>query len=389
MREVTVVGGGIAGLVAAIVCAEGGAPVRLLEAHAELGGRARSDAGPFITNLGPHALYANGTLWPFLRERGLLPPVARPALLQPIWLRVDGERRRTLPLPALRALPRLWRAEAPSDVDFRTWVAERSGERAAELFSHAAGVFCFDHDPGRLSAAFVWERFRQAFLDLPPKARFPIGGWSALVARLELGARRAGVRIETGSAVEQLPPAPVIVATELADARRLLGDPSLTWESGRTVALDLGLRARRGDAFIVWDLDESGWVERYSANDRSLAPNGHALVQGQIGLRPGEDADAGERRLEALLELGFRGWRERTAFRRRMVFDGRTGALDLPGTTWHDRPAVDRGDGVFLAGDMVAAPGLLSDPAVTSALEAARRALGFAQSGLRAEMSRL
>ena len=41
--------------------------------------------------------------------------------------------------------------------------------------------------------------------------------------------------------------------------------------------------------------------------------------------------------------------------------DARSGALDMPGTTWRDRPAVDRGDGVFLAGDMVAAPGLLAE----------------------------
>ncbi|HEX4806722.1 MAG TPA: NAD(P)-binding protein, partial [Conexibacter sp.] len=39
MDEITVVGGGVAGLVAAIACAEAGAPVRLLEAHETLGGR--------------------------------------------------------------------------------------------------------------------------------------------------------------------------------------------------------------------------------------------------------------------------------------------------------------------------------------------------------------
>ena len=44
--EITVVGGGIAGLVASIACAEGGANVRLLEAHAQLGGRGRSTDGP-------------------------------------------------------------------------------------------------------------------------------------------------------------------------------------------------------------------------------------------------------------------------------------------------------------------------------------------------------
>jgi hypothetical protein len=55
--------------------------------------------------------------------------------------------------------------------------------------------------------------------------------------------------------------------------------------------------------------------------------------------------------------------------------DGRSGALDLPGHTWRDRPAVDRGDGVFLAGDMVAAPGLLSEVSWASAIEASRLAL--------------
>ncbi len=55
--------------------------------------------------------------------------------------------------------------------------------------------------------------------------------------------------------------------------------------------------------------------------------------------------------------------------------DGKTGALDHPGTTWRDRPAVDRRDGVFLAGDCVAAPGLLSEVAWASGVEAAGSAV--------------
>ena len=59
--------------------------------------------------------------------------------------------------------------------------------------------------------------------------------------------------------------------------------------------------------------------------------------------------------------------------------DARSGALDMPGTSWRDRPAVDRGDGVFLAGDMVAAPGLLSEVSWASAIEASRLALEAAR----------
>jgi phytoene dehydrogenase-like protein len=394
MSEVTVVGGGIAGLVAAIACAEGGADVRLLEAHETLGGRGRATDGPFVANFGPHVVYANGALWRFMRERDLLPPVARPPF-GPLRFRVDGRLRRTLPLAFHGTLLRLFRTrEAPDDVSFRAWIAERAGARPAELLSRAAGVFTFHHDPGELAAGFVWAGFRQAFLDLPLKARYARGGWGALIARLEEGARARGVHIETRTRVSELPAGPVIVATELRDARALLGDTTLEWPSGRTLALDLGLRAGRRaigrDPFVVWDLDEAGWIETYSKPDATLAPAGHALVQAQMPLRPGESADEAERRLEALLDSSYRDWRERVAFRRRQLLDGRSGALDPVGTSWRDRPAIDRGDGVFLCGDAVAAPGLLSDPAVTSALEAAAGALRAAQAvGFEPATSRL
>ena len=79
-QQITIVGGGLAGLTAAIACAEGGARVRLLEAHDELGGRARSTDGPYRANLGPHALLCNSPFWAWLGERDLLPPSARPRL---------------------------------------------------------------------------------------------------------------------------------------------------------------------------------------------------------------------------------------------------------------------------------------------------------------------
>ena len=60
-------------------------------------------------------------------------------------------------------------------------------------------------------------------------------------------------------------------------------------------------------------------------------------------------------------------------WRRRLSVTDETGALDLPGTSWRDRPGVDRGDGVYLVGDMVAAPGLLSEVTLNSALEAVAR----------------
>ena len=170
----------------------------------------------------------------------------------------------------------------------------------------------------------------------------------------------------------------MILATELGTARELLGDDSLAWRSGHTVCFDLGLTRRRGDPFVVSDLDEAGWIERFSAPDPSLAPEGEELVQAQLPVRPGESTELAARRLERLFDVSLPDWRERETWRRRQVMEARTGALDWPGQTWRDRPAIDRGDGIFLAGDMVAAPGLLSEVSWASGTEAARMALAAA-----------
>lgn len=381
MNRVTVVGGGLAGLTAAIACAEEGeVEVRLLEAHDAVGGRARSTGGPYKANLGPHVIYKDGPLWSWLQERDILPPYAG-VPLAPIRFRWQGEVRRTPPLSTIPSTLRLRGREAPVEQDFRGWATDHTNERTATMLSAAAGVYTFHHDPGELSAAFIWERTVRALLTARPTARYLIGGWRALVEALEGRARELGVRIETGRRVEELPEPPAIVATELGQARELLDDDSLRWLSGHTVCLDLGLRHRRGDPFVVSDLDEAGWLERYSAADASLAPEGEELVQAQMPIRPGESAEQAALRLERLLDLSLPEWRSRETWRRRQVMDGRTGALDLPGQSWRDRPAIDRGDGVFLAGDMVAAPGLLSEVSWASAIEASKLALAAVAAG--------
>jgi phytoene dehydrogenase-like protein len=378
MSEITVIGGGLAGLAAAITCAEGGSEVKLFEAHEQLGGRARSTDAPYKANLGPHAIYTGGVLWDWLTQRDLMPPIARPPLTG-VRFRYAGAVHRTPPLsmipPGLRLRGRL----APVDQDFRSWVADHADERTANFLSALAGVYTFYHDPGELSAAFVWARTQRLLLSPRPAARFIVGGWANLVDPLKRRARELGVQIITGERIEALPNPPVIVALELRDARTLLRDDALQWPSGHTLCLDLGLRDGRGDPWIVSDLESAGWIERYTAQDPSLAPRGEALVQGQMPIRPGESPDGAGARLEELLDASFEGWRERITWRRRQVMDGRSGALDLPGTTWRDRPAVDRGDGIFLCGDQVAADGCLSEVSFASAIDAGTRAL--AQTG--------
>jgi phytoene dehydrogenase-like protein len=371
---ITIAGGGIAGLVAAITCAEAGAPVRLLEAHEELGGRARSSAGPFIATFGPHALYKGRSNWRWLKKRGLLPAVAKPRAGDVHFL-CEGKLRRTMPAALIRALPLLGR-RAPVERDFRSWATDHCGERAAAMLCGWAGAFSFDPDPGRLSAAFVWERMK--WLYVPPAVRYVVGGWGELVEALNKHARELGVEIETGSRVESLPAPPVIVATELDEARRLLGEEALHWESPHAVLLDIGLETKRGDPGSILDLDGGVLLERVSAIDPSVAPSGADLVQAHVGIPFDAPAESGVQRIEEVLDCGFEGWRERVLWRRRQVCKKRTGALDLPGMTWQDRPAIERRPGIFLAGDAVAAPGVLSEVSFESAQIAARLAARWA-----------
>lgn len=83
MHRITVIGGGLAGLTAAISAAEAGAKVTVYEAHHTLGGRARTAEGPYRTNDGPHALYSGGPHWSWLQQRHLIGPLAP----LPLWRR--------------------------------------------------------------------------------------------------------------------------------------------------------------------------------------------------------------------------------------------------------------------------------------------------------------
>src|SRR5215203_2483394 len=88
--DIIIIGGGIAGLVAAVTAGESGSNVALLEAHG-LGGRAQTVIRDgFHYNVGPHALYEAGHLRPWLAARGLDPAGGTPNAKSIRGLR-DGE----------------------------------------------------------------------------------------------------------------------------------------------------------------------------------------------------------------------------------------------------------------------------------------------------------
>jgi NAD(P)-binding Rossmann-like domain len=319
--DLTIVGAGLAGLTAAIEAAERGWRVTVAEAHSRPGGRARSLAAPFRANEGPHAIYVDGSWWAWLERRGLTPPIVEAprstGLTGATLVRAGG---RLGPWPAelsqaMAALP----AEAPAGESFRAWLLRHVDAKTAEAIVGVAFIFTFDHDPGRLSAAFARQRLRRA---LAGGARYVAGGWSTLVDLL----------------------------------------------AARLATVDLGLRADAGPAwFRVVDTDNRIYAARYSLADPALAPPGHELIQIAAACAPGERKTDADRRMQRLLDQSWPGWRAAVQWHRSALRTHCTGAIDPPGTTWHDRPAVRRGTTLTVATDQSAAPGLLAEVGIAAA----------------------
>jgi hypothetical protein len=138
---------------------------------------------------------------------------------------------------------------------------------------------------------------------------------------------------------------------------------------------DLGEISDRHDLFVVSDLDTCGWMENFNVPDPTIAPAGEHLVQMQMPIDAQDSKVDGIALLELIADQALPGWRERTTHRLESLANARTGAVDFPGTSWRDRPAIDRGAGVYLVGDRVAAPGLLSEVSLNSGVRAAQLAL--------------
>lgn len=381
--NVSVIGGGIAGLAAAITAAEAGAHVDLYEAHDTLGGRGRATPAPYRAHEGPHVFYADLDHWKWLTDRDLVGKLGRPSVrdLKLGFVR-DGRLRTAPPAGLLRMMMPGRPRTAPVDVSFHEWASERYGEQAARAAARAIGVVTYEADTGRLSAAFVWGLWCRVFAPTVPTVRWVVGGWQAVLDRMGERAAELGVKIHLGERATELPQGlPVVVATELSSARRLLGDESLAWESGHVVLLDLAVRGGkegRRDRFIAFDLDHGGFHESYSMQDPTIAPRGESLFQLDMPVGAGESLADARERLERLADLTVPGWRDRLTWSRTATAKGRTGALDLPGLTWRDRPAIERGDGVFLAGDMVAAPGMRGEISLFSGVRAGELAAAAA-----------
>ncbi|HET8565329.1 MAG TPA: FAD-dependent oxidoreductase [Solirubrobacterales bacterium] len=387
-RKAIVIGGGPAGLVAAIRLAEGGAETTLLEAGPNLGGRAASERrGGFVLNQGPHALYAGGPATRELRAMDIELKWWNPASPNSVFVR-EGEPKRSpggllgltrLLGPVLRRRPEELRGLSATEWIERT-VSSGSARAAAAALVR---VTTFVADQSALSADVAVTQLR---LGLSPGVRYLEGGWQSLVDSLAAKAEEAGVSLRTRAAVRMLHPEAggwtaaldqetlhadllVVAAGDPEATAKLLGEksPTAPGPAAELSVLDLGLRRlpRRTRRFAL-GIDGPTYLSRHSPPDQR---EGVLLSLASYAREP-------RPALEALADAVQPGWREQVTFERflpRMVAVTAIATAAAGGLA--GRPAVDRGDGLYLAGDWIGPKGWLVDAAISSGAAAAAAAL--------------
>ncbi|MFV0260445.1 MAG: phytoene desaturase family protein [Acidimicrobiales bacterium] len=411
-----IVGGGLAGLTAALVAARGGAAVTIHEAASELGGRARTkhtDGGGL--NLGPHAVGLGGTGARTLTKLGVQLPGGR-LRTERFRLLAGGEdvgigsylRRNTRHrLGLLRRVVGRW-GDAGAVPGVRSAAEAIDGfgldEGARIVVEPAVQITTYAGDLTLVDAAAaqhqMWNSARYG-------VRYLDHGWASMIDQLARLVVAAGGRVRVGSAVDGVEhdasgvgavrlktgqrlaaDAVVVAVADPVRAARLLDDGPgglavAALAEGRTpirmAHLDLAVSAIVPDSAPgVFSLDEAIYLSVPSMVADLGTSRGQAVIHVGRYLSPGEEHDDHRPALEATLDVAQPGWRDRVVVARYapsslVSGDYPSAALGgLPGRIATDGPGVP---GLALAGDWVQADGVLLDASVDSGRAAAERLL--------------
>lgn len=380
----TVIGGGLAGLTAAIEVARRGSPVRLIEQHHELGGRAgTTEKDGFALNFGPHAVYLQGFTYQTLTHWGVMPSGSRPVLADGARMVLDGRAHGFvrslaglatcdfLSEPERAEAGRVWTKLADPEgghgLTMAGWLdREVQSPVVRQFFQGLTRLSTYCGQPELQSAEAV---LRQVAIG-NAGVTYVDGGWRSMVRNLADYAVSLGVRIETGTPATEAGSG-TILAVSSKEVERLTGCSLGPLTPIRMASLDLALE-KLPDCAAVFGLglDQSLYLSAHSEWVK-VAPPGGALVHVAKYLGGSEsDAVRDRAQLEHFADLLIPGWREQVHFARflpEMVV-----THSVTGLT--PRPDVDALglDGVRIAGDWVGPEGMLADTAVASGLRAAR-----------------
>jgi phytoene dehydrogenase-like protein len=415
--RVIVVGGGLAGLVAANTAVDQGAQVTLLESGSGFGGRALTQVRDgYHFNLGPHALYKNAAGAPVLEQLEIVPdgedapldgaltifegnlfalPISTSALLR---TRVFSLMDKLEIMKVLGGLGKL-DASAYDGVSFSQALKALTRRPRVQMFLSAiARLSTYSHAPDQVCAAAILRQIQAGNSGV----LYLHKGWQSLVDLLVVRAKNKGVTLKVNAKVSELVPDQggfalkdksgrswvadsVVLAVPPKQLRRLGGDafgiavPEECSVPIHLASLDLGLSHLPDPARkFALGLDHPVYFSVHSET-ADLAPPGGALihVSRYIGRDESPDPAVIEAELEAVADLVQPGWRDHVVhryFRPGLTVShamplasqgGLSGRLPVSST---DRP------NLHFAGDWIGATGLLADAAIVSGAEAGIKA---------------
>lgn len=218
--DIVIVGGGLAGYVAANYLAKTNLSILLLEKGKHTGGRARTNkVNQQYLNLGPHALYKKGKAKSILNELGISLSGKSPQLggiliendieyaapLSPLGLFttsfLNGKER-------MEWIAVLWKVrsinpENLAEQTFQQWVRQvANSEKVKSLLYVLGRLATYCHAPERASAKVVVSNIKNAmggvlYLD---------GGWQTIIDQLHNKAIISGVQVQSYTLVKQIDP---------------------------------------------------------------------------------------------------------------------------------------------------------------------------------------
>lgn len=424
-QRVVVVGGGIAGLCAAVYLARAGRSVTVFERRRHLGGRAVTHLRQgYRFNIGAHAVNRSGGAMMVYRELGV--PVRGGKLGMPtLALSGDGLQRfphsvwSTVMTPMLNARDKAQLARivmslrrnkghVRSEMDVAEWLdAHAQSDSLRRVLRTFIGMATYSVDEAQSAAPAVEQL--AVFL----RGQTVVDeGWQRLVDALHNQAVSAGVTFVTSSRVVRvvhddtvqglelgefegvapsgteaitlgggvslrpagttLPADHVVLAVDPVTAVHLVSDEPMTrpWRPPSAVevaSLDVALRSlpRADHAHVVGV--ESPMLLAAHSEVAHLTPGGGAMLH---AMKLGASS---ERELEGFLDELQPGWRDVVVHKR--FLPSLVVANGLVTESWKRPPVSTEIRGLYLAGDWVGGEGLLSDAAALSARAAAHAIL--------------
>lgn len=407
--DVVVVGGGVAGLTAAIYAIQAGMTTLVIEKQDRLGGRAMTNKkkGAYF-NLGAHALYF-GDAYKTFSELGLSLKGGKPSIDgYGIWkgklvaMPTGVKSLFTTPLLSLKGKVELasWFAKLGkldttkyNSMSMREWLEENIKDpMLRNIFYALLRTASYVVSPDLLAAGPALQQLKSALKGILYLDR----GWGAIVDELQEKAEQLGVHFLTHSKVDcinhqhniiqnvlcsdgtLIEAKYVIITTSPATAYQLVKDAKktslLTWKEQAieitAACLDVALRKLPvPNQQVVFGIDQTVFLTNQSRG-AYLSDDGAQVIS--LLKYQGQETDSNKdlQDLEQTLDLVQPGWRQELIVKQ--YLPKMTVSYDFPhmNRTDHPGPAIPEIKGLYVAGEWATHGELLVDAATASAKRA-------------------